>query len=69
MPRICRSVAEKTPSAEKSGKAVVSAYKIATPSTSRSNLDRVVILESDVANRQLSGHAAGLDSDTQGAAF
>ncbi|MBP1859524.1 hypothetical protein J2Z75_003041 [Rhizobium herbae] len=69
LPRICQRVAEKTPSAEKSGKVVVYAYKIATPAAPQSNLDRVVILESDVANRQLPGCGTGLDRDTQGAAF
>jgi hypothetical protein len=69
LPRICRRVAEKPSSAEKSGDAIVSAYKIATPGMSKLNCACVVILEPDVANRRLSGRGARLDEDTQGAAF
>jgi len=62
-------VAEKAPSAEKSGNSVVSAYKIATPVIWKRNCACVAILEPDVANRRLSGQICRLDEDTQGAAF
>jgi hypothetical protein len=67
--RICRPVAEKTPSAEKSGKTIVSAYKIAISPAWQRNCECVVILESDVAYWRLFGRVTRLDEDTQGAAF
>ena len=48
---------------------IVYAYKIARRTVAPRNMFRVVILESDVVNRQLSGRDTGLDGDTQGAAF
>ncbi|KQS96257.1 hypothetical protein ASG68_01275 [Rhizobium sp. Leaf453] len=64
-----KRMVENAPFAEISGYLFVFTYIIGSFAIYQNNFHCVVILEFDVANRQLSGYFMGLDKDTQGAAF